>query len=45
MSVINVDYDDKVVPENDINTLSVALQKIVTDVTHIGDLNVHANIR
>jgi hypothetical protein len=43
MPVINIDYNDASVSENDVQALSEALQKIVSDATHIDDVNVYAN--
>lgn len=43
MPVINVDYDDAVVSEEDVKNLSTALQKIVVEATNIDDVNVYAN--
>ncbi len=43
MPVIRIDYDDEKVGENDVTALSKAIQKIVSDATHIEDVFVYAN--
>ena len=43
MPVIRIDYDDAKVEKDDVTTLSNAIQKIVSDATHIEDVFVYAN--
>ena len=43
MPMINIEFDDKVVSDKDILLLSNAIQKIVSETTHIEDVFVYAN--
>lgn len=43
MPVIRIDYDDEKVGKDDVTALSNAMQKIVSDATHIEDVFVYAN--
>jgi hypothetical protein len=43
MPIIDVEFDDAKVTDEEIQTLSVAVQKIVSEVTGIEDVSVYAN--
>ncbi len=43
MPVIRIDYDDGKIEKKDVTALSKAIQKIVSDTTHIEDVFVYAN--
>lgn len=43
MPIIRIDFDDNVVPESEIKSLSIGFQEIVSRVTGIEDVFVYAN--